>query len=489
MDYKLRKKVHSLRKVIFKYYIDLINENKRNEFEIIESMLGILLNINILFPNVSDILHEIDETSYYEFEKLFEEKDDIYKLTFNLKKEIIEKFGYSEEFLNSHKNQNYKNQYNKDIDLIKILHFNIRNLLLDCDILKYILSKYKDLRFENIEPLLKKLNNIYIEYEEIYANYLEPDIEDEYDDDSEDEYDDELEEDLEEDFDDKWKGICTFNYDLSFIDDIYCYIFDEINDEQRILIGIMISDFYEYHKCNEEMYTRPDNDDILDTLDFIEETEPDEIIKYFLGQPTWQDFILDTYIYYNTNFTDRQKLSNRIHIKNIGKLHILKNNNKFIDDTLKDESLNNKFIISYGELIRLLNESIFYSIDSIDNSQTDELLLKYFTSDFFPYVAINHIPKELKEMSIKDLKKLQLRFIISDFFARKLSENNHNIEMLLKFGKPDGIYNTIISDRKTLKHILEDFSKNLDNNEKIELNEKQQQKIIKFNALAAFDNL
>ena len=92
-------------------------------------------------------------------------------------------------------------------------------------------------------------------------------------------------------------------------------------------------------------------------------------------------------------------------------------------------------------------------------------------------------------MSIKDLKKLQLRFIISDFFARKLSENNHNIEMLLKFGKPDGIYNTIISDRKTLKYILEDFSKNLDNNEKIELNEKQQQKIIKFNALAAFDNL
>ena len=67
-------------------------------------------------------------------------------------------------------------------------------------------------------------------------------------------------------------------------------------------------------------------------------------------------------------------------------------------------------------------------------------------------------------MSIKDLKKLQLRFIISDFFARKLSENNHNIEMLLKFGKPDGIYNTIISDRKTLKYILEDFSKNLDNN-------------------------
>lgn len=492
MEYKLKNKVQYLRKITFNQFNNIIDSDNHCEIEMIDSILSVLSSFNETFPRVSDILQDEYEMGYYDFEEIYNKKDIIFNLALSLKKEIIEKLEYNEKFLNSHEDIKYSFDDNDDISLLRILYSQTKILLSNCDILGNLLSKHGNLKFYHFTPLLKELNNLYSTYSDIYADYEEftndfNDDESSYIDDNLDELNNLDDDTTEEDFYDKWKDICTFNYDIALIDDIYCCLFDNINDEQRLLIGIMVSDFYEYHKCNEKMYTKPDNLDIIDSISYIENHTYEEIIQYFLRQPTWSGFIIDTYIYYNTNFTSEEKLANRNSIKSIGKLNILKNNNKFMNDTLKDETLYNTFITSINELIRSLNYSVFYKIDSIDNSHKDELFFRYFTSDFIPNGIDDDIPEDLKDIDIKILKRLQLRFIISDFFARKLSDNNSDIEVLLKFSKPDGLYNAIVTDEYRLKHILKKFGDDLQKDDEVNLNEEQRQKIIKFNALSALD--
>lgn len=490
MEYKLKRKVQNLRKLIFNEFYELKDSEEKSEIETIDSIISILMSFDISFPKLSDELYEVDEMSYYDFEEIIEKKGIILQQALDLKNEMIEKlFDNDERFRDTHKdividisdelNTNFIVKVNSQINIV----FSYTNIL------KELLSKYQDKKFLKLKPFVKSIQFIYDKFDDIYSYYEENKYLSDEDDDTNEstyEYDSEIEEETIELINDYWENTGDFNYDVSLIDDIYLSVFGEINESQRLLIGIMLSDFYEYHKCNENMYTTDNDKDKLNILKYLEENSLENAIQYFLEQPTWAEYIMDSYIYYNLNFTSEEKLDNRINIKNMNKLDILKKYNKFINDTLIDETLYNTFITTIGDTIRSSNFSLLFEINSNTDLNLSDLLLKYFTSNFTPENMENVIPEELKGIDIKILKYLQLKFIISDFIAKELSKKNKYVDKLLE-SDGDKLYKSIVSNKECLKLFLKRFVEGIQDDDEINLDEEQKKKIKKINKYTAFD--
>lgn len=284
------------------------------------------------------------------------------------------------------------------------------------------------------------------------------------------------------------------NYDYSLIENIYNILFEEILDQQRVLIGVIVSDFYEYHKLNCDMYTKEDNEDILKTLNIIENSSYDDMICLFNQDYKLAFFMIDSFLYYNLNYTPKERLINRNVLKVKGMFDVLKTHNKFINDSLNDETIYNTFITTLPDLIRKATDSISLQFQIfIEYEDTCELLFKYFTTDYIPDDIFGIIPPELSNINIKQLKKLQLDFILSDFLTRELNRNKNNIYKVLEY-TPKQIRNIFINNSNTLKSILKDYIENGDiddindiNENKINICKDDMQKIYKVNGLTRLD--
>lgn len=514
MDFELEKNVLHLRKLALERIIDIKNEtnnDERSEIVVIDEIISTLTYFDELFTKAEEEIQGINEMAYYDFLEAINKKDEMLRLALNLKSEIIkERFDNDSRFANSHEQiiKELEGIDEKEEEYALKLKQKIACLLSNIHLLKDRFNEDEKNKLSSLNPLIVLIQKLNLNYSEIYDDIYETEDcnYDYYDDENNDnntygttEYDPEsynLDDDEIED--DIFEINSAFNYDEISIEDIYDNLFGEIFDEQRVLIGIMISDFYEYHKCNEEMYSKDYNEDILLILDIIEQESYDDIINFFLQQYEFALFIIDSYVYYNLNFKREEKLINRQKIKEIGKLDILKKHNKFINDTLTDTTLDNIFITPIGDLIRRFTSSLYINLLINSNSEKScvELLYEYFTTDYVPNDISILIPQGLKDddnntaIDIKLLKKLQLDFMLSDFLIRGINQNDNNVISLLSYSAKH-LHDMFISNRNMLKFLINDYIEISDNEDEIKeeenLSDNDKQKIYKINKLTILD--
>lgn len=507
MDFKLKMNVLNLKRLALKEVIKAKNEDNDSIIKYIDEIIGTLAYFEELFGKVEEEIKELDEMIYYEFSKIIDKREDLLHLALTLKIDILKDvYDNNERFKYTHK------------DVIKEL-MDIENDVQECTLelkqkisilssnvhdLKDLLKKEDIKEYKSLDELIFSIQKLYEDYKTIYDDIYEVQHCDyDYNDEDEDEngnygvteYDPDTYDVSLNEFDtNSFEINSPLNYDYSLIDYIYDILFDEIFDEQRILIGVIAADFYEYHKLNCDMYTKEDNGDILEVIDIIENSSYDDMVCLFNQDYKLAFFMIDSFLYYNLNYTPEERLANRKVLKDKGKLNVLKTHNKFIDDTLNDETIYNTFITTLPDLIRESTDSIILQFQIfIEYEDTCELLFKYFTTDFIPDDIFGIIPKQLSSINIKELKKLQLNFILSDYLTKELNRNNNNIYKVLECS-PKQIRDIFVNNRNTLKSILKDYIKNGDidninaiNKNKINICKDDRQKIYKINALTRLD--
>ena len=486
MDYKKKKKLLSLKNDILNNFYNSKLFNEHLEIETIDYIIATIYSFNIVFPGVSEYLKEEDERKYHKFNYIDKQRKKLLTAALELKKEIARTTCNNEYFLrNSHRLKKYEIVYGNEDD-IKFIKNKFENILYLIKRLMKLLENYDIKGLEPFYMLIKRISNC---YNVIYYSYHKRDKKTIKQDDNINKL---IEEVIEYEPEENYWIInieLKFEDDIDIIDDIYIDIFgdEENKNESESLIGIIVSDFYEYYKSDKNLYIDDEYSDILDLLEYIEENSLETITNQFKNDPLWAYFILDSYIYYNMYYPPYKKLENRQKIKNMDKLDVLKKLNIFINDTLVDETLNNINILTLSDIIRISNGNLFDELDKIDDIPTEDLLLKYFTSNFTPDMD-NIIPIEIKDININTLKHLQLRFIISDIFSRELCNGNKTTNELLD-KKPDELYNLIISNPVLLKKYLKQYIYEIDNYKSLELSKTQKEKIIRFNKLAALDDI
>lgn len=494
MDYKSRKKVHDLRMDILNFFFNSKHYCEHLEIEAIDYIISTLYSFDITFANVREYLKNNDVINYSKFNYIYKQKDVLLSQVLDLKKEIVKKTCNNEYYIrNSHKLREYVVHYD-DMNDIEIVKFGFEMIICYLERLEKLLEKYNIPKLKNFSIFVRNISDCYNDVCSSYCKNNKSRHEEEKDDD-EDELEDEDYFEISSDEvkqNDTWVINRKFNYDdnKDIIDDAYINIFrdEEYKPQYEALIGVIISDFYEYYKSNEYLYIDDEDDDITELLCYIEENDTKTISEQFIDDPSWGEFILDSYIYYNINYSPIRKLKNRQKIRDMGMLGILKKHNKFIDDTLIDETLYNVDVLTLSEIIRVMNGCLYDEFDNMDNISNEELLFKYFTTNYIPKDMKDIIPVEIEDININLLKRLQLRFIISDIFSRELYKGNKNIDDLLD-KNPDDLYNSIISNPDLLRMYIKDFVDEIDNYKNLDLSNEQKEKIMKFNKLSALDNI
>ena len=497
MKYDLKKKVLDLRKNLFEEFFEMQQEDEEmltdDKMVSIDSIIALLSTYNYSIDKVEDEIKERDEMSYYELEDLTDTNEKALTIARKLKKEILKNFFELKKGTNvSDIAIDLDDEKEYDLKYTSRLRGKIITLTTECSNLKKLLEK-ENFKSETLTDLSLKIEEMYRIIDDIYnnVNMYDEIYNDEYEygninDEIEDDYYDEYTDDEILELDEEWKNTSMFNYDISSIDSIYVSIFGEINDPERLLICLMIADFYEYHKVNKLFeFKEEENPDVIETIDFIENSSKDDNIQRFLCEPIWAEYIIDSYIYYNVNSTPSDKLVNRMAISELNKLDVLKTYNPYINETLKDETLYNLFITPINNLIRTATYNLTIELEVNEKESTEKLLTKYFITDFLPNND-DYIPEQLKKAKIKDLKKLQLKFIISDFIKRNMHENDEFIKKILSMDE-NTIYKYITNNKQILNGILKEYLNTMTNEEEIELNKQDKQKILSINKLTILD--
>lgn len=488
MDVVLGKKVNDLRRKILECFDYSHNQNKSNnedlgqEIEVIDSIISSLSSLDIMADAAEAELDDDTDTQYQLIDSM-SNKQEALDLALKLKKEIVEKL-YSDrkDLLKTHEDIAVDVTLEEDDDVFESMISVLNYVDSKINSLKNLLYMNVDVTFENLKKFVDSFEKFYDGFYDVYNssihdNSLESEISDiiEISDEDIEEYSnmEEVEEHADE-----------FNYDTAMLDDIYVTIFGEIKNEQRFLIGIMASDYYEYHKLHQDMYSEECDEQKLKTLHFLEESNFEDLVNKFLQEPLFAFMLMDTYVYYNLSFTSDEKLRNREKINSISKLDILKKYNLFIQNDLKDQSLYNVFPTSINDYVRISTENLVCDIMFKDDNNFSDILLKYFFDDFTPENMDEIIPKEISEIDINFLKTLQLNFIISDCISDKLY--NGNSELRRKLDENPNIISIIMRDKNLLKIFFQYYKKNLDMLEH-DLNSEDKKRIKKLNKFTIFD--
>lgn len=498
MNYSLQKEVLNLRKNLFDSFFKMQKDDeeflKEDKLVSIDSIIAILSTYDLTIDKVEEEIKEKDEMTYYELEELTKIKNKSIKLAYKVKKEIINKF-YDSKHENSEQDIAIDLDDEEYFDMKYTVHLRgkIATISKECNNLVNIL-KNEGYTSESLEQLSLSIEELYNKMEDIYGDieiaykYGNQFLEDDFIDDeeySDEDFSDDYEENID-DFNDEWKNTSVFNYDIQTIDLIYIELFGEIQEQQKVLIGLMLSDYYEYHKVDKLFeFKEEKNKDVIDTLNFIETSTIEENIQRFVEEPIWADYIIDSYIYYNVNNTPNDKLMNRMAISEIKELDTLKKYNPYINDSLKDETLYNMFITPISNLIRTTTYNLSIDLEVMSRESIDLLLVKYFTTPFLPY-SDDYIPEQLKKTKIKDLKKLQLKFIISDFLKRNMRENDEYINHLLTLDE-ETLYEFVKNNKLLLHGIIKEYINEMTNEKDLNLSNSERQKIYKINKLTLLD--
>lgn len=490
MDAVLSKKVNDLRRNILECFDYTYKQDKQErnssedlglEVEIMDSIISSLSSLDILADTAEAELEDDTDTQYQLIDSM-SQKQEALDFALKLKEEIVEKL-YSDrkDLLKTHEDIAVDVTLEDD-DVFESIISVLNYVDSKVNSLKNLLYVNEDLTFENLKKFVDSFEKFYDGFYDIYNSSI-------HDDNLESEINDIIEisdEDIEEydHMEEVEEHADEFNYDTAMLDDIYITTFSEIKNEQRILIGIMASDYYEYHKLYQDMYSEECDEQKLKTLHFLEESNFEDLVNMFLQEPLFAFMLIDTYVYYNLSFSSDEKLRNREKINSISKLDILKKYNLFIQNDLKDQSLYNIFPTSISDYVRISTENLVCDIMFKDDNNFSDILLKYFFDDFTPENMNEIIPKEISEIDINFLKTLQLNFIISDCISDKLY--NGNSELRKKLDENPNIIPIIMKDKSLLKIFFQYYEKNLDMLEH-DLNSEDKKRIKKLNRFTIFD--
>lgn len=106
MDFKLKMNVLNLKKLALEQVIETKNEDNDSIIKYIDEIIGSLAYFKELFGKVEEEIKELDEMSYYEFDKIIDKREELLHLALTLKGEILkdvydnnERFKYTHEYV------------------------------------------------------------------------------------------------------------------------------------------------------------------------------------------------------------------------------------------------------------------------------------------------------------------------------------------------------------------------------------------------------